>query len=76
MKAIRTQREQLLPVTRSMGPLALTRSMASYLSAERGATIDLTDPVVTAELDAYILAIQQGRGHAQLLQARGMAPVR
>jgi predicted dehydrogenase len=41
--------------------------MASYLSAERGTTIDLTDPVVTAELDAYIPAIQQGKGHAQLL---------
>jgi predicted dehydrogenase len=32
--------------------------MASYLSAE---------PVVTAELDTYIPAIQQGKGHAQLL---------
>jgi len=41
--------------------------MASYLSAERGETIDLTDPAVTAELDAYIPAIQQGKGHAQLL---------
>lgn len=41
--------------------------MASYLSAERGTTIDLTDPLVIAELDAYIPAIQQGKGHAQLL---------
>jgi predicted dehydrogenase len=41
--------------------------MASYLSAERGRTIDLTDPAVLAELDSYVPAIQQGRGHDQLL---------
>jgi predicted dehydrogenase len=41
--------------------------MASYLSAERGRTIDLTDPAVLAELDTYVPAIQQGRGHDQLL---------
>jgi predicted dehydrogenase len=41
--------------------------MASYLSAERGKTIDLTDKAVLAELDSYVPAIQQGRGHAQLL---------
>ncbi|MEO8158575.1 MAG: Gfo/Idh/MocA family oxidoreductase [Betaproteobacteria bacterium] len=43
--------------------------MASYLSAERGKTIDLTDKAVLAELDAYVPAIQQGRGAAQLLHA-------
>jgi hypothetical protein len=41
--------------------------MASYLSAERGRTIDLTDATVLAELDTYVPAIQQGRGHDQLL---------
>lgn len=41
--------------------------MASYLAAERGKTIDLTDPAVLAELDGYVPAIQQGRGHDQLL---------
>jgi predicted dehydrogenase len=41
--------------------------MASYLAAERRRTIDLTDPAVLAELDAYIPAIQQGKGHDQLL---------
>jgi len=41
--------------------------MASYLSAERGKTIDLTDPAVLVELDTYVPAIQQGRGHDQLL---------
>jgi len=41
--------------------------MASYLSAERGRTIDLTDATVLAELDTYIPAIQQGKGHDQLM---------
>jgi predicted dehydrogenase len=41
--------------------------MASYLAAERRRTIDLTDPEVLAELETYIPAIQQGRGHDQLL---------
>ena len=40
--------------------------MASYLSAERGRTIDLTDKAVLAELDTYIPAIQQGKGLKQL----------
>ena len=40
--------------------------MASYLSAERGKTIDLTDQAVLAELDTYVPAIQQDRGHDQL----------
>ena len=41
--------------------------MASYLSAERRKTIDLTDPAVLAELESYVPAIQQGKGAAQLL---------
>lgn len=40
--------------------------MASYLAAERGNTIDLTDPAVVAELETYVPAIQQGRGADQL----------
>ncbi len=43
--------------------------MASYLSAERGKTLDLTDKATVAELDSYIPAIQQGKGAAQLLHA-------
>lgn len=39
--------------------------MASYLSAERGKTIDLTDQAVLSELDGYVPAIQQGKGKAQ-----------
>ncbi len=46
--------------------------MASYLAAERGCTIDLTDKAVIAELDNYVPAIQQGKGHDQLLH--GHAP--
>lgn len=41
--------------------------MASYLSAERGRTVDLTDAATLAELETYIPAIQQGKGAAQLL---------
>jgi predicted dehydrogenase len=41
--------------------------MASYLSAERRKTIDLTDPAVIAELEGYVPAIQQGQGGEQLL---------
>ncbi|UCD68949.1 MAG: Gfo/Idh/MocA family oxidoreductase [Betaproteobacteria bacterium] len=41
--------------------------MASYMSAERGETIDLTDPNVIAELDTYVPLIQQGKGRDQLM---------
>ena len=41
--------------------------MASYLSAERGSTVNLTDRATLAELDAYVPAIQQGKGAQQLL---------
>ncbi len=41
--------------------------MASYLSAERGQTMDLTDKAILAELDAYVPAIQQGNGKTQLM---------
>lgn len=36
--------------------------MAAYMSAERGQTVDLTDPAVQQELETYIPLIQQGRG--------------
>jgi predicted dehydrogenase len=42
--------------------------MASYLSAEKSRTIDLTDKATIAELDAYVPLIQQGKGGAQLLR--------
>jgi hypothetical protein len=37
-------------------------TMAAYLSAERQATVDLTDPRTIEELEHYIPLIQQGRG--------------
>lgn len=37
-------------------------TMAAYLSSERRAVIDLTDPAVNRELETYIPLIQQGRG--------------
>jgi predicted dehydrogenase len=37
-------------------------TMAAYLSAERRATIDLTDPATARELETYVPLIQQGRG--------------
>jgi predicted dehydrogenase len=40
--------------------------MASYLAAERGCTIDLTDAATAKELESYVPAIQQGKGHDQL----------
>jgi predicted dehydrogenase len=36
--------------------------MAAYMSAEKGKTIDLTDPAVQQELETYVPLIQQGRG--------------
>lgn len=36
--------------------------MAGYLSAERGATIDLDDPAIAKELATYVPAIQAGDG--------------
>ncbi len=41
-------------------------TMAAYLSAERGAVVDLTDPATLEELETYVPLIQQGRG-AELL---------
>ena len=37
-------------------------TMAAYLSAERGKTVDLTDPATCEELETYVPLIQQGRG--------------
>jgi predicted dehydrogenase len=37
-------------------------TMAAYMSAERQAAVDLTDPATCAELENYIPLIQQGRG--------------
>ena len=42
-------------------------TMAAYLSAERKATVDLTDPATLEELETYVPLIQQGRG-AEVLE--------
>ncbi len=44
--------------------------MAAYLSAERGATVDLTDPATRQELERYVPLIQQGRGRKVLHATR------
>jgi predicted dehydrogenase len=44
--------------------------MAAYLSAERGQTLDLTDPAIQQELESYVPLIQQGRG-AEVLPVAG-----
>lgn len=41
-------------------------AMASYLSSERRATVDLTDPATLAYLESYVPLIQQGRGREVL----------
>jgi len=45
--------------------------MAGYLSAERGATVDLTDPATQKELETYVPLIQQGRGGETLVVPAG-----
>ena len=51
----------------SYGREIVRLTMAAYLSAEEGRTIDLTDPGTDKILATYVPAIQQGRGGAQLL---------
>jgi len=43
--------------------------MASYMAAERGQRLDLTDPAVHKELETYVPLIQQGKG-AEVLHVR------
>jgi predicted dehydrogenase len=47
--------------------------MASYMSAEQGRVIDLTDAATLAALEAYVPLIQQGRGAEQLYGSRARA---
>ena len=44
-------------------------TMAAYLSAEEGRTVDLTDPATQRRLATYVPLIQQGNGAAQLFVA-------
>jgi predicted dehydrogenase len=65
LEAFREGRDALLPWSYGLEVTRLV--MASYLSAERGRTIDLTDHAIQRELDTYVPLIQQGRGAEQLL---------
>jgi predicted dehydrogenase len=65
LEAFREDRDALLPWSYGLEVTRLV--MAAYLSAERGRTIDLTDPAIQKELDTYVPLIQQGRGAEQLL---------
>lgn len=58
--ALTTPRAPLLDWHYGVEIVRLT--MAAYLSAERRATVDLTDPKTAAELETYVPLIQQGRG--------------
>lgn len=58
--AFRAGRSALLDLEYGLEIVRLT--MAAYLSAERRATVDLTDPAVRQELEDYVPLIQQGRG--------------
>ncbi len=64
LEAFRAGRSALLDFHYGLEVVRLT--MAAYMSAERGCVVDLTDPQTLRELDDYVPAIQQGRGHAQL----------
>lgn len=60
LAAFRQGRSALLDWNYGLEIVRLT--MASYLSAERGAVVDLTDETTLAELETYVPLIQQGRG--------------
>ena len=63
--AFRAGRDALLNWDYGVEIVKLT--MASYLSSERKATVDLTDAKTLAELETYVPLIQQGRGAEVLL---------
>jgi predicted dehydrogenase len=64
--AFRDGRPGLLDFDYGLEIVRLT--MAAYLSAEQGCTVDLTDEATRAQLDDYVPLIQQGRG-AEVLSA-------
>lgn len=55
--------KRFYPATTREYGLEITRLVqAAYLAAERGQTIDLTDPAIQQELDSYTSLIAQGKG--------------
>jgi predicted dehydrogenase len=65
LAAFRDGRSALLDFDYGLEIVRLT--MAAYLSAEQGRTVDLTDDQTRAQLDDYVPLIQQGRGAEVLL---------
>jgi predicted dehydrogenase len=67
---VRSLAEQRSPLLDWEYGLEIVRlNLAAYLSAERGAVVDLTDPATLTELETYIPMIQQGRGSEVLTEA-------
>lgn len=64
--AIRQGRPALLDWQYGLEIVRLT--MAAYLSAERNAVVDLTDPATAELLENYVPLIQQGRGTEVLMR--------
>ena len=64
LAAFRDGRNALLDFDDGLEVVRLT--MAAYLSAEQGRTVDLTDPETLALLENYVPLIQQGRGREVL----------
>ena len=60
LAAFRDGRDALLDFDYGLEIVRLT--MAAYLSAEEGRTVDLSDAATRARLDDYVPLIQQGRG--------------
>ncbi|MHC4560517.1 MAG: hypothetical protein ACYS80_24825, partial [Planctomycetota bacterium] len=59
-QALTTGRPPLLDWEYGLEIIRLT--MAAYMSAEKGCTVDLTDEATIKELETYIPLIQQGKG--------------
>jgi predicted dehydrogenase len=66
VQAFREGRSALLDFDYGVEIVRLT--MAAYLSAEEGRTVDLTDAATLERLETYVPLIQQGRGAEQLLR--------
>lgn len=64
VEALAQDRPPLLDLSYGLDIVRLT--MASYMSAEQGRTVDLTDPGTIDELETYVPLIQQGKGREVL----------
>jgi predicted dehydrogenase len=64
VEALSEGRPPLLDLYYGLEIVRLT--MASYMSAEQGRTVDLTDPNTIDELETYVPLIQQGNGREVL----------